>query len=516
MAMIALALLLALVLLGVTLKLLYPLPAREDFPPDPVAPGVTSALATAAAEIGSQRPEKSALLLMPSGIESFAMRLAMVRNADRRIDVQYYIWEDDMSGRILLDEIIAAADRGVAVRMLIDDNPTAGLDPMWAAVASHPMIAVRLFNPMTIRSARPINYLFDFPRLNRRMHNKSLTVDEAATIIGGRNIGDVYFGAAEDNLFADLDALAIGAVVPEVVADFQRYWVSESAYPAELVLERVAADTIEAWREPQFPDEPLAAAYRAATDQAFEGLGLDGSGEPLIWADVEFLSDDPAKGLGKVKEDRLLAARLAPLIESSQSRFDLVSGYFVPTDFGVDLLSGLAERGVETRVVTNSIQVTDVALVHAGYTPARKPLLEAGVALYEARPDEEEIGPATARDLGMVRFSGGGESVHAKTFAIDGEKLFVGSFNFDPRSALLNCEMGFVITSPLLAEAFVEQLNQRAPVAGYEVSLDEDGGLVWTGRRGGEETVETTEPGTSAFDRIAIWTLSKLPIAWLL
>jgi len=509
------ALILAIAALGVALKLLFPLPDRTDFPPDPSVPATASMLADAADQLTDERQGETGLLLLPSGIESFAMRLAMVRNADRQIDAQYYIWEDDMSGRILLDEIIAAADRGVAVRMLIDDNPTAGLDPMWAAVASHPNIAVRLFNPMTIRKVRSINYLFDFPRLNRRMHNKSLTVDGAATIVGGRNIGDVYFGAADDNLFVDLDALAIGAVVPEVADDFARYWTSESAFPAELVLNSVAPEAIETWREPKFPDAPLAQAYLAATDQAFETLGLERSGEPIIWAPVEFLSDDPAKGLGKVKEDRLLAARLAPLIEGANDRFDLVSGYFVPTAFGTDLLTGLARRGVETRVVTNSIQVTDVALVHAGYVPSRKPLLSEGVELYEARPEPEDESPS-ARELGMVRFSGGGESVHAKTFAIDGKKLFVGSFNFDPRSALLNCEMGFLIDSPLLARAFVEVLDERVPDAGYRLTLNEDDDLLWTGQRDGEVTVETTEPGTSAFDRLAIWSLSRLPIAWLL
>jgi len=509
------AIILAIAALGVTLKLLFPLPDRKDFPTDPPVPATTSALADAAGQLTADRPDESGVMLLPSGVEAFAMRLAMVRNADRRIDAQYYIWEDDMSGQILLDEIIAAADRGVAVRLLIDDNPTAGLDPMWSAVASHPNIAVRLFNPMTIRSPRSINYLFDFPRLNRRMHNKSLTVDGAATLVGGRNIGDVYFGAAEDNLFVDLDALAIGAVVPEVAQDFERYWTSESSFPAELILDPVAPETIETWREPRFPDEPLAKAYLAATDKAFETLGLERSEEPVIWAKIEFLSDDPAKGLGKVKEDRLMAARLAPLIESAKHRFDLVSGYFVPSDFGTDLLTGRARAGVKTRVVTNSIQVTDVALVHAGYAPSRKALLRDGVALFEARPEAEDQS-VSARELGMVRFSGGGESVHAKTFAIDSRKLFVGSFNFDPRSALLNCEMGFVIDSPLLAQAFVEALDERAPDAGYRLTLNEDDDIVWIGQRDGEVTVETTEPGTSAMDRFLIWSLSRLPIAWLL
>lgn len=506
---------LALLLLAVALKLLNPLPSRDAIAADLPLPAVASPLADELDRLAAEHDGETGLIMLQDGIGAFAMRLAMVRNATRSVDAQYYIWEEDLAGRMLLQEIIAAADRGVRVRLLIDDNPTAGLDPMWAAITSHPRIHVRLFNPMMIRSARPLNYLFDFPRLNRRMHNKSLTVDGAATLVGGRNIGDVYFGATDDRLFIDLDTVAFGNVVPDVVVEFEDYWASESAYPAELILDAPEPSAIESYRAPQFEDAQLAVDYRAATDEALAKLALDQPDKILTWATVRLYADDPAKGLGKAPDDELLATQLAPAIEGAQQRFDMVSGYFVPSTFGTELLTGIARRGVTTRVVTNSLQVTDVAIVQAGYSPSRKPLLAAGVSLHEARPREQRADFHT-RELGSVRFSGGGESVHAKTFAIDSRHFFVGSFNFDPRSALLNCEMGFLIDSLEISQAFIAKLDEEVPELSYTLALEDADDITWTYREGGEARTVTTEPGTTMFDRGLIWALSKLPITWML
>lgn len=506
--------LLVLGLLALALKLLFPLPARDNFPPDPPVPATAASHPQVAAVMQNADEGESGIILLSNGLEAVSARLAIIRSAQRTLDAQYYIWEGDLSGRMMLEEVVAAADRGVRVRLLIDDNPTAGLDPMWSTITTHPNIAVRIYNPLTIRAFRPANYLFDFPRLNRRMHNKSLTVDNAMTVVGGRNVGDVYFGAAEEGLFIDLDALAIGAIVPEVSQEFERYWVSESAYPAESILNMSKAGSVNQYRKLEYSDKERAADYRAATEEFVALLASDKVGELTTYAKVDLLSDNPIKTMGLAKGDDLMATHLRRLIEGSTSSFDLVSGYFVPTDVGVKLIEGVAKKGVETRVVTNGISVTDVPVVHAGYYPSRKPLLASGVALYEAKPQKNA--KARERDMGMVKFSGGGESVHAKTFAIDHSKLFVGSFNFDPRSADLNCEMGFVIHSPHLTTQFGKALDDNLGKEAYSLALNSDDDIVWTTDSDGSETQTTTEPGTTAFSRGMVWVMSKLPIAWML
>lgn len=503
------AALVAIAALAIGLKLAFPLPDRAISAEIALKPEQGD-LASAIAGYTSGHAGLSGIHLVPVGIDAFAARIAMVRAAQRSIDAQYYIWENDVSGHMMLEELIGAADRGVRVRLLLDDNPTAGLDSTWRAVAAHRNIEVRLFNPLSIRKVRPANYLFDFPRLNRRMHNKSLTVDGAVTVVGGRNIGDAYFGAGTEGLFIDLDAVVIGAAVPDVSQVFQRYWDSPSAYPAGQILGKSSTQDQAHFAASGKDGSQLAAAYRAAVGQQVAALDFAHSSPDLTWAQATVLSDDPAKALNKAARSGLLASRLEPLIKGARQRFDLVSGYFVPGDFGKDLLTGLARKGVQARVVTNSIQVTDVPIVNAGYAPYREPLLRAGVRLFEARPLSEH--PAKDRvKLGGTSFSGGGESVHAKSFAIDNRLLFVGSFNFDPRSALLNCEMGMVIESPELARAFNSALDQRLPDSTHALKLRDDK-LVWDD---GQQAY-TTEPGTRWWQRGIIKVLSWLPVEWAL
>ena len=518
----------ALVVLAIILKIANPLPSHDGDPKDLPLPQATSAIVQHLDEMAAEHPGETGLHLLPTGIDAFAMRLALVQSAEQSIDVRYYIWEGDLSGKMLLSEIIKAADRGVRVRLLIDDNPTAGLDPMWSAVNSHPNIAVKLFNPLVIRKPRVANYLFDFLRLNRRMHNKSFTVDGTATIIGGRNVGDEYFDAKSEGLFIDLDALAFGAILDAEEKDFERYWTSEPSFPAEKILSAVDADTIKPFRNPVYEDADLAGDYRTAADEAIATLAFQSPEDLITWAPVQLVSDNPDKALDKAAETDLLAYKIAPLIQSAQHRFDLVSGYFVPSKQGTKLLKDLAEKKVAVRVVTNSVAVTDVPIVHAGYSPYRPELVQAGVELYEAQPVPRAPGDKTKDDDASktaragsgpnfgTRFSGGGESVHAKTFAIDDKILFVGSFNFDPRSALLNCEMGFIIQSPELAQALTEAINARAAEHAYRVTEGPDGNLNWVDQTAGRTTTYTTEPDTTGFDRFMVWFLSKLPIEWLL
>ena len=514
-----------LLVLAIVLKIAFPLPSHEGDAPDQPLPATTSEMAQSLNAMAQSRPGLTGLHLLPTGIDAFAMRLALVKEAQRSIDARYYIWEGDLSGKMLLSEIIAAADRGVRVRLLIDDNPTAGLDSMWAAVMAHPNISVKLFNPLVIRKPRVANYLFDPMRLNRRMHNKSFTVDGAATIIGGRNVGDEYFGAKSDGLFIDLDTLAFGAIVPTEQQDFERYWTSEPAFPAEKILSAVSPDELEKLRKPVYEDAQLAHDYRAAANEAIATLSFSSPEDVVSWAPVKLTSDNPDKALNKAARTDLLAYQIAPLIQSADQRFDLVSGYFVPGKQGTKLLTDVAKKGATVRVVTNSVGVTDVPVVHAGYAPYRPELLQAGVKLYEAQPEENSASEdgedkniksgGSGPDLG-TRFSGGGESVHAKTFAIDNKILFIGSFNFDPRSALLNCEMGFIIQSPELATALTKNMESRVREHAYQVVEGADGKLNWIDHADGRTFIYKKEPNTTAFERGMVWFLSKLPIEWLL
>lgn len=501
-------------LLALALWAAFPLPSLDGRRASAALDGQGTPIAAAIAPVSARHPGQSGIYLLPDALDAFAARVEMIRAAERSVDLQYYIWNNDLSGRILLAELVRAADRGVDVRLLIDDNTTAGLDPMLAGANAHPHIEVRLFNPLTLRSVRAANYLFAFPRLNRRMHNKSLTIDGAVTIVGGRNVGDEYFGAEQDGLFIDMDALAIGAVLPEVSAQFDRYWNSRSAYPAELLIAADGGEPMPALRDPPESDSERGRQYRAAI--AATAFIRDAMTQTLNWqwTEVRLFSDDPAKALGAEPPESLLINRLKPVIAGAQGSFDLVSGYFVPAGSGTDLLTGLARRKVDTLVVTNSFAVTDVPLVHAGYVKKRMPLLEAGVRLFEVRPGPK--GHAEESPHSATRFSGGGESLHAKAFVVDRRLLFVGSFNFDPRSAELNCEMGFLIDSPYLSGLVADGLRARLPDHSYAVTLSPEGTLQWGISTDGRQSILATEPGTTAWNRTAVWLLSHLPIDWLL
>ena len=471
-------------------------------------------LGQAIAPLAAAHPGVSGVVALPDGRDAFAARALFARGAERSLDVQYYIWRDDLTGVLLFDELRSAAARGVRVRLLLDDNNTAGLDPLLAALDADPNIEVRLFNPFGARSWRSLGYLFDFSRLNRRMHNKSFTADNQATIVGGRNIGDEYFGAAGDMLFVDLDVIAVGPVVGEVSRDFDRYWNSASAYPvAALVREEApmpGAGLVA--RAAQLRGQPGAQRYLEAIRTSPFVEQLKSGRLPLEWNTVRLVSDDPAKALGASRKEDRLAVQLQRLWGKPQSRLDLVSPYFVPGKEGARALADIARGGAQVRILTNSLEATDVAAVHAGYAKWRHELLQAGVSLYELR---RSWGPDLP-ESGRGRFGSSASSLHAKTFSVDGRSIFIGSFNMDRRSIDLNTEMGFVIDSPRMAQALDQALDERMPERAYEVRLDGKGKLYWIERSAGAERRQEEEPGATIWKRAGVNVLSLLPIDWLL
>lgn len=478
------------------------------------AESAATSLGRALAQPVLAHPGLSGIFPLADAHDAFAARVLLARAAERTLDIQYYIWRGDMTGSLLFEALHAAAERGVRVRLLLDDNNTSGLDPSLRALDAHPLIEVRLFNPFRIRSPRALGLLSDFSRLNRRMHNKSFTADNQATLVGGRNIGDEYFGAGDGVLFADLDVLAVGPVVEEVSNDFDRYWASESSYPIDLLLPPAAPEQLArlAASASLVERSPAAASYvQAIRESDFIGRMLQGA-LAFEWAPTRMVSDDPAKGLGRAAAEALLPYQLNEIIGAPRSDVELVSPYFVPTQAGVQALAALAARGVRVRVLTNSLDATDVAAVHSGYAKHRKALLEAGVVLYEMR----RLNPELEKRKRSGPFGSSGSSLHAKTFAVDRQRVFVGSFNFDPRSANLNTELGFVIDSPALAGQIDDTFNGRIARHAYEVRLTAEGRLYWTEQVGEQRVRHDREPDTSVWQRLGVGLLALLPIDWLL
>jgi putative cardiolipin synthase len=516
--------------------------------------GQASALGRATAPLADAHPGQCGIFPLADAREAFAARVLLARAAERTLDVQYYIWRADTTGTLLLEALHEAAERGVRVRLLLDDNGTAGMDGVLAALDTHPLVQVRLFNPFRVRRPKWLGYLTDFARANRRMHNKSFTADGEATIVGGRNVGDEYFGATDGVLFSDLDVLAVGPVVPEVAQDFDRYWNCASSCPVAQVLPPAEPALLQALaaRARSAERDPRAAAYvQAIARMPFVHELVQGR-LPLQWAPTRMVSDDPAKGLGRARDRSLMIRQLAEILGTPASHVDLVSPYFVPGAAGAKAFEAMRARGVQVRVLTNALEATDVTAVHAGYARRRRRLLRAGVELYELRRAALPPGaPVHRRGLlwrsragtgsagldgdaetpgqrrkgskggnkgksGKGAFGSSGSSLHAKTFAVDGRHVFIGSFNFDPRSVHLNTELGFVIDSPLLAREVDAAFDGPVPQQAYTVQLDARGALCWTEQVGSRTVRHRTEPGTRWWQRAGVTLLSWLPIEWLL
>jgi putative cardiolipin synthase len=471
-------------------------------------------LGRALAPAVAANPGRSGIHSLPAPRDAFAARVLLAAAADRSIDAQYYIWHADVAGHLLFEALWRAAERGVRVRLLLDDLNTKGLDPLLASLDGHPRIEVRLYNPLANRGLRALDFMGDFSRVNRRMHNKSFTVDNQVTVVGGRNIGNEYFAAGSDVEFVDLDVAAVGAVVPAVSADFDRYWNSASAYPAARLV-RAAADAVDLQaRFAAARAQPEAAAYLAALRATPIVRALLDRQLALQWTPASVVSDDPAKTLdANARADLLLFPELMRAMGAPARSLDLISPYFVPGEAGTAALVALAQRGVPVRILTNSLAASDVGVVHAGYAKRREALLKGGVRLYELKPS---AGFEAADDRGGIG-SSSSSGLHAKTFAVDRARIFIGSFNFDPRSARLNTEMGLVIDSPTLAARLAAVFDEQVARVAYEVRLGPDGGgLQWIERTPDGERRYDDEPASGWWKRLQVHVLSVLPIEWLL
>lgn len=503
----------------ITLRLAFRLPAlppESPLPPPRDTPD--SRIGRAIAGLEAAHPGLSGILPLVDSRGAYAARVKLIRAADVCLDVQYYIWREDVAGLLLIEELHAAADRGVKVRLLLDDNGIARLDDELAALESHPNIEVRLFNPFVIRKPKIIGYLLDFFRLNRRMHNKSLTADNQLTIIGGRNIGDEYFGPGDQPEFADLDVLAIGAIVPEMACDFARYWTSASAYPAPLILPPAGPEALDGLARKTrelMATNSLAKSYAAAVDSRQYADPLTHVALDYDWVPVTMMSDDPAKALGRGRRNPAPIGEIGAIMGEARQQLALVSAYFVPSKAGAEMFEAIAARGVAIDVLTNALSTTDVAMVHAGYSRYRRRLLRAGVRLWEMKGDAPRHPSARSGVLGSLPRASR-SSLHAKTFTIDGERLFVGSFNFDPRSMHLNTELGFLMDSPALAQRLQHLFSDPILDSAYEVQLAPDGTMQWLDAGPDGAVIHTHDPDTTPLRRAQVMLWQLMPIEWLL
>ncbi len=454
------------------------------------------------------RPGETGIVVLADNLDAFAVRAATARAAGRSLDLQYYIWHPDFTGNLIYDELLQAADRGVRVRLLLDDMNVHGSRSVLAALDSHPEIEVRLFNPTRAREgtvARGVELLLRFFSLNRRMHNKTWIADGRVVIVGGRNVGDEYFDAAADINFMDTDAAVVGPPVKQAEAIFDAFWNSASAIPLSALVDP-GPDALDRVRASIDAGLGFAAggAVREAAGRFSAGARPDaGPCAHALDRQRRHRFRSPEKAEGATPQPDWMTPVLVEHVSAVKHDLKLISPYFVPGTEGVNWFAGLRRRGVQVGILTNSLAANDVMAVHGGYAGYRIPLLEQGVALFELKPHGS---------AGASLFGSSGASLHTKAYVVDGRRGFIGSFNLDPRSMNLNTEMGLLFESPDVA-AELEALYRRktgAPIS-YRVELV-DGALRWQDDAVQPPVSWDREPEASLWRRAAARAIGWLPV----
>ncbi|MHA6203674.1 phospholipase D family protein [Dyella soli] len=498
---------------------------RPDYPrvPSTVLPVQQDApLAAYATRMVASHDNESGLRLISDSSDALLARIALADRAVHSLDLQYYMFHSDSTGLLLARHLLAAADRGVRVRLLLDDLHVAGDDAALRALDNHPHIEIRLFNPFLERNSSAWGmgkqFAGDFSRLNRRMHNKAFIADGSMAIVGGRNIGDEYFDANGGVNFRDLDVLAIGPVVHEVGQAFDRYWNSPQAFPIGAFhypkpddmqlqeLRKKLADSARKFSEGAYAQNLVARVGDIARETP--------SGQ-WAWGTASYLADDPEKGDPEANNrDLHMAPAIRAWMDASQRRLTLISPYFVPGDRGVAYLQGQRQRGVAVEILTNSLASTDAGGVYGAYASYYVPLLQAGIDLYELKPDARRSGGGSH----FFGSSSGANSLHAKAMVVDDSHAFVGSMNLDPRSFDINTEDGVIIDSPALARSLLAIFADAAkPEHSYRVLLDAGSGKAyWEARHEGQMIRYDSAPETSWWRRFKVNVGGVLPVEHLL
>ena len=467
-----------------------------------------------------QHPDLTGYLVLFEPLEALATRLSLIDKAEKRLDLQYYIWDNDKVGALALHALIRAADRGVKIRLLIDDNNAKSTEGIFLALAQHPNIEVKLFNPYRFRKYRALDMILDLKRINRRMHNKSFIADHQVALIGGRNMTNQYYNVSDNYQFSDVDVMLVGTAVKDISHSFDEYWSHEYAYKVQEVVNQSAHHLSYESLKRQLDEHYERVTVQNYLDLTSNSQAIDSLMSrdiQLDWVKAEVVKDSPDKIKSKAKKKEHLNFQLIQHLEQPEKNVDLISAYFVPEKKGAKMLTDLAKDGVKVRVLTNSFKANDVAVVHAFYGKYRQNLLEHGVQLYEFLPalnkndldkNTEDLAKKAKVNLkGLSR-----SSLHAKLMALDEKQVFIGSFNFDPRSAYLNTEIGVLLNSPPLAQAVHTTMDENLSKYAYKLVLDANKKITWQRQTPQGPVIYTKEPRMKWWQRAGIKMLSWLPI----
>ena len=460
-------------------------------------------------EAADKHPGLSGFSLVEYGENGFLARLAMIDLAEKALDAQYYIWSADTTGRILANRLIRAADRGVRVRILIDDNyQTADKDFLLAGLDGHPNIEVRLFNPITNRFWRTLSFFADFRRVNHRMHNKLLVMDNAVGIVGGRNIGDVYFGVQKDHNYRDMDVLTTGPIVRELSGSFDMFWNSDFAIPVGATVRELPSQEERQAMLKRQEENISAAGYPYPIYQNVDDVRarLVQIRDNFTWAPGHVFVELPDRAETGA-EIGVIHHALSQRVSEVEREILIESPYFVLPNRVIERVGQLTAKGIKVRAMTNSAAGSDVIAAQAGYANTRVKLLKAGLELYELRPDTD-----MKRRWSVLSFKSRA-AMHNKFIVFDRKSVFIGSFNLDPRSSTLNTEIGVMIDSPDIASQAAKIMDEGVlPGSAYHVTLDNDGMLVWTAENNGEIVKYDADPETNIWERLLLDFFGMLPI----
>ena len=467
-----------------------------------------------------QHPDLTGYLVLFEPLEALATRLSLIDKAEKRLDLQYYIWDNDKVGSLALHALIRAADRGVKIRLLIDDNNAKSTEGIFLALAQHPNIEVKLFNPYRFRKYRALDMILDLKRINRRMHNKSFIADHQVALIGGRNMTNQYYNVSDNYQFSDVDVMLVGTAVKDISHSFDKYWSHEYAYKVQEVVNQSAHHLSYESLKRQLDEHYKRVTVQNYLDLTSNSQAIDSLMSrdiQLDWVKAEVVKDSPDKIKSKAKKKEHLNFQLIQHLEQPEKNVDLISAYFVPEKKGAKMLTDLAKDGVKVRVLTNSFKANDVAVVHAFYGKYRQNLLEHGVQLYEFLPalNKNDLDKNTEDLAKKAKVSIKGlsrSSLHAKLMALDEKQVFIGSFNFDPRSAYLNTEIGVLLNSPPLAQAVHTTMDENLSKYAYKLVLDANKKITWQRQTPQGPVIYTKEPRMKWWQRAGIKMLSWLPI----
>lgn len=451
--------------------------------------------------------DKDGFYPLTKGFDAFGARLGLMSLAEVSIDAQYFMMKPDNAGLVFASKLLEAADRGVRVRFLLDDIFTTVDDADLAMLNNHPNIEMRIFNPISRKGIYAFNYVGNFKLANRRMHNKSFTVDNQVSIVGGRNIADEYFQLETSGEFIDFDMLCVGPIVKQVSEEFDTYWNHALAVPMQ---ELYTED------DPEKIAEARATVTQEMTD-AGDSIYAESISTPVIKqlaaqevapfvAQANLIWDKPDKLLESVSDDqKIVAGDLREAFLSADSEIIIFTPYLIPRKGGMELIEELRAKDIRIVILTNSLATNNHTSVFSAYQKYRKGMLQAGVELYEARGDAAKTVNADG-DVELEQLT-----LHTKGVLIDRERIFAGSLNLDPRSIDINTEMGLLIDSPELTQLLVANVEQNIPKIAYRLQLDENDKITWHATIDGKEVVETKEPQTSGWQRFKAWFLRIAP-----